>query len=120
MIRCFSCIDGKTLTHYDEYSESMFSSIHSLWIIVTLVYVHLITIILLYKNIIGRLFLLLINAALEKLTMHACFQVFQTNIGRNNSIPKMKPLSFTREMREQNQRMYKKRKKEIQRNIDWS
>lgn len=72
------------------------------------------------QNIIGRLFLLLINVALEKLTMHACFQVFQTNIGRNNSIPKMKPLLFTREMREQNQRMYKKRKKEIQRNIDWS
>lgn len=61
------------------------------------------------QNIIGRLFLLLINMALEKLTMHACFQVFQTNIGRNNSIPKMKPLLFTREMREQNQRMYKKK-----------
>lgn len=59
------------------------------------------------QNIIGRL--LLINVALEKLTMHACFQVFQTNIGRNNSIPKMKPLLFTREMREQNQRMYKKK-----------
>lgn len=59
------------------------------------------------QNIIGRL--LLINVALEKLTMHACFQVFQTNIGRNNSIPKMKPLLFTQEMREQNQRMYKKK-----------
>lgn len=59
------------------------------------------------QNIIGRL--LLINVALEILTMHACFQVFQTNIGRNNSIPKMKPLLFTREMREQNQRMYKKK-----------
>lgn len=59
------------------------------------------------QNIIGRL--LFINVALEKLTMHACFQVFQTNIGRNNSIPKMKPLLFTREMREQNQRMYKKK-----------
>lgn len=65
------------------------------------------------QNIIGRLFLLLINVALEKLTMHACLQVFQTNIGRNNSIPKMKPLSFTREMREQNQRMYKKGRKKF-------
>lgn len=62
------------------------------------------------QNIIGRL--LLINVALEKLTMHACFQVFQTNIGRNNSIPKMKPLSFTREMREQNQRTNVQKKKE--------
>lgn len=56
------------------------------------------------QNIIGRL--LLINVAFEKLTLHACFQVFQIDIRRNNnSILKTKPLSFTREMREQNQRM---------------
>lgn len=55
------------------------------------------------EDIIGCL--LLISVALQ--TYVACIlQVFQIDIGRNNnSIPKMEPLSFTREMREQNQRM---------------